>query len=170
MCNESELRVIDTTDDFTGRVQICSPQGFYETLCGSSIEPSVARVICRQLGLDPEGNSTIKYNEETGNGNQLYTVAVLDIFTFDSSGYSISPRRYFCNDDSQSLSECNFFNTDCFDNSELGLQCGAPLRECEDDQVLCRSEDRCLPSSFLCDGYPDCSDLSDEARPLCDRE
>ena len=56
MCNETELRVIDTTDDFTGRVQICSPQGFYESLCADQIGIVEGRAICRQLGLDIEGN------------------------------------------------------------------------------------------------------------------
>ncbi len=42
-----------------------------------------------------------------------------------------------------------------------------PLRECLDDQVLCQAEDKCIPSSFVCDGYPDCIDSTDESRSTC---
>ena len=88
--------------------------------------------------------------------------------SFDSSGYDISYNLYDCAGDEPGLHLCNVSLTQC-SGGEAGVRC-VGARECGDDQVLCLPENTCLPSSYLCDGYPDCSDLSDEARTTCVRK
>ena len=54
-CNDGNIRVIDTTDD-SGRVQICE-NGIYNSICSEQWTDSNAEVVCRELGLVPQGNS-----------------------------------------------------------------------------------------------------------------
>ena len=92
------------------------------------------------------------------------------LLNFGDSGYDISFFRPFCNTNDQFFFECFGFNAQCFTPPEVGIECGITLRDCLDDQMLCQAEDKCIPLSFACDGYPDCTDSSDETRSTCIRE
>ena len=53
-CVEGEVRLQDGTDPFNGRVEVCQ-NGIWGSVCTSQWDDSDARVVCKQLGYDPEG-------------------------------------------------------------------------------------------------------------------
>ena len=48
-----------------------------------------------------------------------------------------------------------FFHGSCVSFNHL-------LVTCRSDQFACANQEKCIPASYRCDRYPDCSDGSDE--------
>ena len=56
-CAEGEVRLFGGTDSNEGRVEICKSDK-WSTMCDSKTE-NVAKVVCRQLGLNPAGTYAV---------------------------------------------------------------------------------------------------------------
>ena len=112
-------------------------------------------------------------------GNHCSTLTGAQALSFlpIDNGYSLGLRNFDCEGDEANISLCRVIYNQCLRLGVAGVQCGEPADTadtpngiCLDDQVLCQGEEKCIPSSFVCDGHPDCSDLSDESRSTCVRE
>ncbi|KAB0356296.1 hypothetical protein FD754_000452 [Muntiacus muntjak] len=58
-----------------------------------------------------------------------------------------------------SHSPCDIMG-DCPDRNKNLLNCGP--QPCSEGELCCAPDGLCIPSTWLCDGHPDCSDYSDE--------
>ena len=54
-CVEGEVRLQDGTDPSNGRVEVCQ-NGIWGSVCTNQWDHNDARVVCKQLGYDPEGS------------------------------------------------------------------------------------------------------------------
>jgi len=54
----------------------------------------------------------------------------------------------------------NAFLSNAFAFAEC-FQCGC-VASCCDDQIRCANTGLCVPAEWVCDGYDDCGDMSDE--------
>ena len=57
-CKDGEVRLQDGTDPFNGRVEVCQYRT-WGSVCTSQWDHNDARVVCKQLGYDPEGCSCV---------------------------------------------------------------------------------------------------------------
>ena len=61
-CEDGEVRLQDGIDSSNGRVEVCQYRT-WGTVCTEKWDRNDAKVVCRQLGYDPEGHlcSSLQY-------------------------------------------------------------------------------------------------------------
>ena len=59
---------------------------------------------------------------------------------------------------------CRSNDNDCVDGSD---ESNCPFRVCQCEEWTCKDNEECIPDEWICDGYTDCDDKSDEQEELC---
>lgn len=118
-----------------------------------------ANVLCKELGFSL-GASEIRLNSYYG-ANVNMTEGNRTIFIMDELD---------CLGNETSLKECVFNGWgvhDCNKEEIVGVVCKIPVMTCPSDYWLCDTSQECIPTGFLCDNVPDCTDHSDENISHC---
>ena len=50
----------------------------------------------------------------------------------------------------------------------VGVLCKTPEEACAENYWKCETKKECVPLAFICDGVPDCEDMSDEGSQYCE--
>lgn len=75
-----------------------------------------------------------------------------------------------CKGNETSLRECDFKGwgvNNCGPDEVVGVVCKVQKMKCPDNYWLCAKSEECIPTAFVCDLTPDCSDGSDESHQVC---
>lgn len=141
-----------------GRVEVRA-NGKWGYVCDDRFTITDANVICRELGFNM-GAAEVKTNSYyppnaalTSNGKTLFMMDEVN-----------------CLGNETTLKDCDFNGwgvSDCNAEEVVGIICKVAVMKCPADYFLCEVSEECIPTSFLCDGIPDCADGLDEAAKNC---
>ena len=109
-CTDWDIRLVGGSSPLQGRVEVCY-MNQWGTICGYDIVPTVANVICRQLGYSYY-NPTVYFSSYFGRG---------------SGGIYIYTLTLFCTGNESRLQDCYHTSLgyhQCLDHTtDIGLQC-----------------------------------------------
>lgn len=128
-------------------------------VCDDKFGMRDADVLCKEMGFslgasEVRGSSFYPANKKMKRND--HTVFMMD--------------ELDCKGDEKSLRECDFNGWgvhDCNEEEVLGVVCKLPVMSCPLDYWLCDTSQECIPTGFLCDNVPDCTDHSDENEKHC---
>ena len=105
-CASGDIRLVGGLDIYEGRVEVCSNNYTWGTVCDDAWDIFDARVVCRQLGY-PTSNA----------------IAFVSAYFGAGSG-SIVMDNVFCVGYESSLFSCTYSSThDCSHNEDAGVRC-----------------------------------------------
>ncbi|KAL1502427.1 hypothetical protein ABEB36_007568 [Hypothenemus hampei] len=139
-----------------GRIEVTvfSKTGY---ICDDQFTITDAEILCKELGfelgaLEVKGNSY--YAKDLRENHTLYMMDDIE-----------------CLGNETSIMHCDFAGWgihNCADGEIAGVVCKTYQETCSEDYWKCDSGNECVRMPFLCDGYDDCTDNSDEASHHCD--
>lgn len=147
---------LGTTHEGRVEVKVYDQWGY---VCDDKFGMRDAEVLCKELGFslgasEVRGSSFYPANRKMKRND--HTVFMMD--------------EMDCQGNEKSLSQCNFNGWgvhDCNEEEVVGVVCKLPVMSCPLDYWLCDTSQECIPTGFLCDNVPDCTDHSDENEKHC---
>ncbi|XP_011290630.1 uncharacterized protein LOC101896627 isoform X2 [Musca domestica] len=148
-----EVRLTGGESSNKGRVEV-KILGKWGYVCDDKFGLKDADVVCRELGF--------KMGAMEVRGSSYYPPADTNaVFNMD---------EVECKGNETSLRECDFKGwgvNNCGPDEVVGVVCKVQQLKCPDNYWLCTKSEECIPTAFLCDVTPDCSDGSDESPQIC---
>ncbi|XP_061402940.1 uncharacterized protein LOC133338851 [Musca vetustissima] len=148
-----EVRLTGGESSNKGRVEV-KILGKWGYVCDDKFGLKDADVVCRELGF--------KMGAIEVRGSSFYPPAGTNVaFNMD---------EVECRGNETSLRECDFKGwgvNNCGPDEVVGVVCKVQQLKCPDNYWLCTKSEECIPTAFLCDVTPDCSDGSDESPQVC---
>ncbi|XP_075162252.1 tequila isoform X2 [Haematobia irritans] len=148
-----EVRLTGGESSNKGRVEV-KILGKWGYVCDDKFGLKDADVLCHELGF--------KMGAMEVRGSSYYPPSDVN------AQYNMDEVE--CKGNETSLRECDFKGWgihNCGPDEVVGVVCKVQQLKCPDNYWLCTKSEECIPTAFLCDVTPDCSDGSDESPKVC---
>ncbi|XP_073842048.1 tequila isoform X2 [Musca autumnalis] len=148
-----EVRLTGGESSNKGRVEV-KILGKWGYVCDDKFGLKDADVVCRELGF--------KMGAMEVRGSSYYPPS--------DTNAAFNMDEVECKGNETSLRECDFKGwgvNNCGPDEVVGVVCKVQQLKCPDNYWLCTKSEECIPTAFLCDVTPDCTDGSDESPEVC---
>eukprot|EP00731_Ephydatia_muelleri_P015094 Em0008g814a len=148
VCHVGDIQLTGTGSNVRqGNVELCILNQF-NAICGNVWSSNDAKVVCRQLGFNSSIATTL---------SQFGAATTTDLWTRKGGGcIGTESTLYSCPPYPVAVS-CTFSNP-------AAVICSSPY--CPSTKFKC-SNGLCISTAYVCDGYNDCRDNSDESNCTC---